>query len=169
MSNYSFKIASTVLKEKMQFSTPVRELDCGNLEVTSLILPADEVIRHQGRRQALRSHEAGDWCCLCDNLALDERERETVWERQRKTRRLAAGLKWDPFTMAAAAAGWNQFYLYQSSSSVSRNPPHTADQPGGKLMCFPIMKWNTAKNTFKKVSGWSPSAVQHCLYLWADV
>lgn len=52
--------------------------------------------------------------------------------------------------MAAAAAGWNQFYLYQSPSSLSRNPPHTAEQPGGKLMCFPIMKWNTAKNKFKR-------------------
>lgn len=70
---------------------------------------------------------------------------------------------------AAAAAGWNQFYLYQSPSSVSRNPPHTAEQPGGKLMCFPIMKWNTAKNEFKKVPGWCPSAEQHSFNLLSGV
>lgn len=33
---------------------------------------------------------------------------------------------------------------------MSRNPAHTAEQPGGKLMCFPIIKWNTAKNKFKR-------------------
>lgn len=75
--------------------------------------------------------------------------------------------------MAAAAPGWNQFYLYQSPplppppppSSVSRNPPHAAEQPGEKLMCFPIMKWYTAKNKFKKVPGLSPTAVQHSFNL----
>lgn len=28
-------------------------------------------------------------------------------------------------------------------------------------MCFPIMKWDTAKNKFKKVSGWCVIALQH--------
>lgn len=58
--------------------------------------------------------------------------------------------------MSAAAAGWNQFYLYQSPSSVSRNPPHTTEQPEGKLMCFPIMKRNTAKISLKRCLGGLP-------------
>lgn len=43
------RVFGNVLKYAPQFSGPVRYLGCGNLEeVTSLILPADEVIRHQG-------------------------------------------------------------------------------------------------------------------------
>lgn len=83
--------------------------------------------------------------------------------------------------MAAAAPGWNQFYLYQSPSpplppppppppsSVSRNPPHAVEQPGEKLMCFPIMKWYRAKNKFKKVPALSPTAVQHSFNLHSGV
>lgn len=117
-----------------------------------------------GRRPALRSHEAGDWCCLADNLPLDE---ELQVERGRKRRAAQSGDQ--TFSCGSrpkppsttAAPGWNQFYLYQRPSSVSRNP-HVAEQPGEKLMCSPIMKWCTAKNKFKKVACLSPTAVQRC-------
>lgn len=112
--------------------------------MTSLILPEDEVIRQQGRRHALRSHEAGDWCCLSDDLPLDWKKRE----RQSKTRRFAAGLNWAPYTVAVAAAGWNQFYLYRSPSSVSRNLPHTTEQLGGKADVFS----NNEMELSKKIS-----------------
>lgn len=51
--------------------------------MTSLILPADEVIRHRGEGPALRSHEAGDGRCLADKAPLDE---ELQVERERKWR-----------------------------------------------------------------------------------
>lgn len=85
-----------------------------------------------------------------------------------KTRNLAAGVYLDPFTIAATASGWNQFYLYQCPYSVSGNLPHVAGQPGEKRMCFPIMKWNTTKNKFKKVSGWSRT-VHHSFNLQSGV
>lgn len=92
-----------------------------------------------GRGPALRSHEAGDWCCLADELPLDE---ELQVERLRD-QTFSCGSRPRPPTMKAAP-GWNQFYLYQRPSSVSRNP-HAAEQPGEKLMCSPIMKRYAAK------------------------
>lgn len=100
-----------------------------------------------GRRPALRSHEAGDGCCLADNPPLDE-EPQVEGGRSRRAapsgdQTFSCGSRPRP-PSTTAAPGWNQFYLYQCPSSVSRNP-HVAEQPGEKLMCSPIMKWHTAK------------------------